>query len=81
MTASGSANYFEDYCGEPGRLPPGLNGYQGPQWVGPATFRCVYPGHPDLVVTDWTPAIGLVLVSTVTLSGVLAVLWVAYRLN
>ncbi|MGZ4536700.1 MAG: hypothetical protein ACXVXE_14235 [Nocardioidaceae bacterium] len=81
MLAQGAKHIGESFCGEPGRLPPDVNGYGGPSLVSPVTFRCDYsPQHPAVVVTDWGPLIATVVAGLVTLAGAGAVSWAAHRL-
>ena len=78
----GRAQYLEDYCFTRAPLPPGVtegSSVQGPSFESPVSLRCTWAAHPDVVVTDPVPLLGLVLVVLLAVAAALVVLLLGRR--
>ena len=63
-------------------LPPGVtegSSVQGPSFESPVSLRCTWAAHPDVVVTDPVPLLGLVLVVLLAVAAALVVLLLGRR--
>ena len=75
----GRAQYLNDYCFTRAPLPPGVtegSSVRGPFFESPVSLRCNWAAHPDVVVTDAAPLLGLLLVVLLALAAALLVLLV-----
>jgi hypothetical protein len=73
----GRARYLEDYCFTRAPLPPGVtetSAVRGPSFDSPVSLRCDWAAHPDVVVADPVPLLGLVLVVLLAAAAALVVL-------
>jgi len=73
----GRARYLDDYCFTRAPLPPGVtrsSAVEGPSFESPVSLRCAWAAHPDVVVADPVPLLGLLLVVLLALAAALVVL-------
>ena len=73
----GRAQYLEDYCFTRAPLPPGVtegSTVRGPFFASPVSLRCDWAAHPDVVVTDAVPLLGLLFVVLLAVVAALVVL-------
>ena len=76
------ARYLEDYCSTRAPLPPGVaegSSVRGPSFESPVSLRCDWAAHPDVVVTDPVPLLGLLFVVLLAVVAALVVLLRAPR--
>jgi len=76
------SRYLDGYCFTRAPRPPGVNASStvaGPSFDSPLSLRCDWAAHPDVVVSDPVPMLGLLLVVLLAAAAALVVLLLGPR--